>query len=70
MRLSEIFRINLTELRRKRDITQAELASILGKHRTVIADLERGRNSPSLTTIEEIARAFDINPVSLLKTKK
>ena len=68
--LAETFRTNLVELRKKRSITQQELADILNKHRPFVADLERGRNVPTLHTIEAIARAFDVNPVSLLQIKK
>lgn len=68
--LAETFRTNLVELRKKRSITQQELADILNKHRPFVADLERGRNAPTLQTIEAIARAFDVNPVSLLQIKK
>ena len=41
-------------------ISQEELAFRCGVHRTYIGAIERGEKSPTLTTIEKIAKGLDI----------
>ena len=63
--------INLTfgkivaTLRKERSISQEELASRCSVHRTYIGALERGEKSPTLNTIEKIAKGLNI-PISEL----
>ena len=57
------------ELRRKRGLTQEELAERADLHRTTVANVEIGRaakGGPSLDTIERIARALDLNVADLI----
>ena len=55
------------ELREERDLSQEDLALAAERHRTYISLLERGRNSPSLKTIFQIAEVFGIKPSELLE---
>ena len=63
--------INLTfgkivaTLRKERSISQEELAFRCSVHRTYIGALERGEKSPTLNTIEKIAKGLNI-PISEL----
>ncbi len=57
----------LTTLREARQITQEHLAFESGYHPKYISLLERGKNSPSLTAILEIARALDITGAELVQ---
>jgi transcriptional regulator with XRE-family HTH domain len=57
----------LITLREERRITQEALAFDSGYHPKYISLLERGRNSPSLTAILEIARALDITGADLVR---
>lgn len=50
----------LLELREERNLTQEELAFESGYHPKYISLLERGKYSPSLTTILELADALRI----------
>ena len=46
-------------------ISQEELASRAGLHRTYISDIERGARNPSVESVERLARALQI-PVAML----
>jgi transcriptional regulator with XRE-family HTH domain len=49
----------VTDLRRARDLTQAELAKRAGTTQSAIARLESGAVSPSLRTVERLLSAMD-----------
>lgn len=49
---------NITELRKKRKLTQEELAAIVGVTRQTIIALEQGRYNPSLQLAHDIAKAL------------
>jgi transcriptional regulator with XRE-family HTH domain len=57
----------LITLREERRITQEALAFESGYHPKYISLLERGKNSPSLTAILEIAKALDITGADLVR---
>ncbi len=57
----------LMTLREERHITQEALAFESGYHPKYISLLERGKNSPSLTAILEIAKALDITGAHLVR---
>ena len=57
----------LIGLREERGITQESLAFDSGYHPKYISLLERGKNSPSLTAILEIARALDMTGADLVR---
>jgi len=48
----------LTEVRKKRKITQEELAALLDVSRQTISSIENGRYNPSLVLASKIARFF------------
>lgn len=45
----------IAELRQKRNLSQTELASKIGVSQSTIAQIETGRNDPSVTTLRKIA---------------
>ncbi len=57
----------LRALRKKKGMTQVELADYLGLRRTYISELEHGKRNVSLVTLEIIARGFGISPSELLR---
>ena len=57
----------LMTLREERRVTQETLAFESGYHPKYISLLERGKNSPSLTAILEIARALDTTGAQLVQ---
>lgn len=54
------------ELRKARKISQEELGFESGYHRTYISQLERGRKSPSLKTIFQLAAALKVPPSEIV----
>ena len=57
----------LRQLRKERGLSQEELASESGYHRTYISLLERGQKNPSLRTIFELAKALEVAPSEIVK---
>ena len=60
------FGLRVRQLRTERKWTQLGMAQALGIDRSFISDLERGRKSPSLPTIEVIALGMKISLSDLL----
>jgi transcriptional regulator with XRE-family HTH domain len=57
----------LKEIRQKISLSQEELGFESGYHRTYISLLERGRKSPSLNTIFQLAAALGVPPSEILR---
>jgi len=60
------FKSRLKELRKHRNITQAELAKRLNYGRTAIANYEAGRTEPSFEALNAIAEYFNVSVDYLL----
>lgn len=63
--INTVFGKHIAKLRRKQEISQEELAFRCSLHRTYIGALERGEKSPTLNTIEKIAKGLDLSLVEL-----
>ncbi len=55
------------EERRKRKLTQEQLAKIAGVHRTYVGMIERGEKNLTLTNIQRIAKGLNIKLSDLLE---
>lgn len=55
----------IRRLRTRRGVTQAELASLTGIHRTYLSRTERGRVMPSVITLMQIVHALGVDKVLL-----
>lgn len=51
----------IVEFRRKQDITQGELADMVGVRRETIVRLERGQYNPSLKLAYDISKVFEVS---------
>ncbi len=58
---------NLKKIRTKKDISQIELARILGVDRSFVSNIENGKNNPTLSTITSLAKALGVSTNELLK---
>lgn len=58
---------NLKKLRIKKDISQIELARILGVDRSFVSNIENGKTNPTLATIAKLAKAVGASVNDLLK---
>src|ERR1700730_187306 len=50
-----------------RKISQEELASRAGLHRTYVSDVERGARNPSLESVEKLAQALELSVSGLFQ---
>lgn len=66
MSLNETFAAGLRFWRERARMTQEALADRSGLDRTYVSQLERGLKSPTLTTIDSLARAMAISPRRLI----
>ncbi len=57
----------LKQLREARNLTQAQLAERVGFSREYIARLETGRHDPTLSTLEKLAKALNVQLGKLLE---
>lgn len=62
------FNEKIQELRRQRGLTQEELASLLFVSRTAVSKWESGRGYPSIDSLREIAKFFNISLDELLSS--
>ena len=56
-----MFSYNLTELRKSKKLTQAEMADILGVARTTYSSYEQGRRTPDVEIQNKIADYFSVS---------
>lgn len=61
---------NIIRLRKERGWSQEELADRAGLHRTYISGVERGVRNPTISIVEKIARAMDVDVPHLLSGVK
>ena len=67
MDVSSRFGVRLRQLRRERNLTQLRMAVDFGIDRTFISDVERGRKSISLPTLEVMALGLEMSLSELLR---
>ena len=67
MSLNEIVCRNLRVLRRRRKFTQAKLAKRAKVSISYVSMIERAERSPPLETVERLAKALAVDPLSLFR---
>lgn len=70
MSLRKIFKNNVIYYRKKNNYTQEQLAELSNLSTNYIGEIERKNIKVTIDTIEQIAKAFDIDPVLLIDNKK
>lgn len=65
--LEGLFGNVLQQLRKEKGFSQEELGLESGYHRTYISMLERGKKSPSLKTIFQLAETLDVKPSEFIE---
>lgn len=67
MTLRRIVARNLKRLRQERGLTQEELADLAGLNRNYVGMIERQENAATVDTLEDLAKALQVEPVRLLE---
>lgn len=67
MRIAETVARNIRRYRKKRQLTQVELAGRLGVQQGYVSTLENAGRVPSLDMLEKVAKALWVAPWRLLK---
>lgn len=68
--LHEIFCQNVRIIRGRMALTQVDLAKRLKVGQNVVSQIENGRNDPTLTTVNRIAKALKVSPAELLTPQR
>lgn len=61
MNLLQVFSSNVCKYRKRRGLTQAQLADSAGLHRTYISAVERGKRNISIDNIEKVALTLKVD---------
>jgi len=67
MDISVKFGKRVRELRKQKQMSQGDLAKILGVHPTYISGIERGVRNMALKNIEKLAKALGVKIEELMK---
>jgi transcriptional regulator with XRE-family HTH domain len=59
--------MTIKRLRERRRLTQEALAKRAGLHRVYLAQIEAGTKTPSIATLEKIAKALSVKVARLLE---
>ena len=65
-RLTQALAANLQNFRRKKGLSQEDLAEICGLHRTYVGSVERQERNVTLSTLEVFAKALGVSVPELL----
>lgn len=66
-KLKKAFGMALRDARKKRQLSQLEVASTSGIDRAYVSELERGLGNPSVETMFRLAEAIGASPLELVK---
>ena len=64
--IRDILAFNIKSLRKKRMLSQDELAQLSGLHRTYIGSVERGERNVTLSSLEALSAALEVSVTELL----
>lgn len=65
-KLPDVFARNLKAWRKRRDLTQSELAERMGASFVSVCNWESGKTSPTLTSVVKLSQALKVGPEALL----
>lgn len=63
----DALRKRITEIRKKKSITQEQLAAATGLDRVAIANIETGKRRPTVTTVYRIAKGLGVKTEELFR---
>jgi transcriptional regulator with XRE-family HTH domain len=69
MKMKEMFKLHLKEIRQQKNITQAELADILGITQSALSQFENGKVVPTVERLIEFAVILNVTLDELIEYK-
>jgi transcriptional regulator with XRE-family HTH domain len=69
MDLPQILGLNVRDWRKRRGMSQEELALDCGMKRSYVSDIERGTRNPSIKALARLATALQVEPEVLVRSK-
>jgi transcriptional regulator with XRE-family HTH domain len=66
VRICHVFGAWVRELRRRRKLSQVDLAARAGISATYLSEIEQGKRNPTLVVVVRLARALDAKPTQLV----
>lgn len=60
----------ILEIRKRKKITQNELALLSGISQSFISDLEKGKKTPTIDTLNKLAKGLDCSIVDLIEIEE
>jgi len=60
--IKERFGLKLKKLRQQKGLSQEAFANLSGIDRTYIPEIEKGKRNLSITIVEKLAKALEVNP--------
>ena len=70
MRLREVFRDNVKHYRKKKKLSQEQLAEMSNLSTNYIGDIERANRKVTIDTIEKISKGLNVEPHLLLMERR
>ena len=70
MDLKKAMAVNVVRLRKAGGLTQEELAERAGLSARYVSSIERGVVSASVTVLGRVARALDVDPCELIRSRR
>jgi transcriptional regulator with XRE-family HTH domain len=67
MDMRKLVGANVRRIRRKKGLTQEQLAEISGFSQQYISGLEQGRRNPTVVTLYELASALGVSHLELVR---
>jgi XRE family transcriptional regulator, regulator of sulfur utilization len=64
-----VFGLTVRQLREAKAWSQEQLAEQAGLNRSYVGEIERGKVTASIVTIDKLARAFDVPMANLLEAR-
>jgi transcriptional regulator with XRE-family HTH domain len=70
MNLTDVMATNVRRARHAGKMTQEELADRAGLSARYLGSIERAKVSATITVLEQLARALDVDPCELIRVKR
>jgi len=68
-KLRQVLASNIRSFRRKKKLSQEELAAMCDLHRTYVGSVERGERNVTLSTLEAFSSALGVSVIDMLSER-